>query len=99
MSVEHSAAQEAANHVFFFLGPRINIFVDRQGTGADVIRDTPQTPSMLRVVLIMHGTDVRRRFHNGLEDVDVVVRGDALQSRRSPLEPHASVDVLARQRP
>ena len=98
VAVEDGAAQQPADHVALLLVARIDVFVDGERAGADVVGDAPQPAAGFLGRLIADAADLAGRLDQRAEDVDVEVRVDALQHRGRPLQAHARVDVLARQR-
>ena len=98
VAVEHRAAQQPADDVALLLVAGIDVFVDGERAGADVVGDAAQAAAVLVGRIVPHAADLAGRLDQRAEDVDVEVRLDALQHRGRPLQAHAGVDVLARQR-
>ena len=100
-AVKDGAAQQAANDVFLFFRTRIDVFVNGKRTGANVIRNAAQAAAVF--VLKVDGVIfLRADFCGGLDEraqrIDMEVRFYALQDGRNALEPHAGVDIFARER-
>ena len=100
-AVENRATEQAANDVFFFFRARVDVFVNRERAGADMVGDAAQTAAVfVRQILIVVflRADFRRRVDQRTKRVDVEVRFDALQNGRNAFEAHPGVDVFARER-
>ena len=97
-SVEHGAAQEPLDDVLFLVRAGVDVLVDSERAGADMIGDAAQAASVFAFRFVGHRTDLADRLDQRAEDVDVVVGRDALQDGGRALQAHAGVDVLAGQR-
>ena len=98
--VENRAAQKPANDVFLFFVPRVDVLVNGEGTGANVVGDTAQTAAVLVgqvVLVVLPAADFGGRQNQRLEDIDMEVRRDSLKRRGRTLQPHAGIDVFARE--
>ena len=98
VAVQDRAAQQPADDVALLLVAGIDVFVDGERAGADVVGDAAQAAAVLVGRIVADAADLAGRLDQRAEDVDVEVRLDALQHRGRPLQAHARVDVLARQR-
>ena len=98
VAVQHRPAQQPADHVALLLVAGIDVLVDGEGAGADVVGDAAQAAAVLVGRIVADAADLARRLDQRPEDVDVEVGLDALQHGGRPLQAHARVDVLARQR-
>ena len=98
VAVQHGAAEQPADDVALFLVAGMDVFVDGEGAGADVIGDAAQAAAGLGGRIVARMADFAGGLDQRPEDVDVEIRLHALQDGRRPLEAHAGVDVLAGQR-
>src|SRR5438045_2798351 len=94
MPVEDGATEEALDDVLFFVGTRVDVFVNGEGAGADVVGDAAEPAAVVGFVFVLDTADFGGREDDRKEDVDVVVRGDALERGGGALEAHAGVDVF-----
>ena len=100
-SVENGAAQKAADDVLFLLVAGIDVFMNREGARADMVGDPAQTAAVfVRQILIVvfHAADLAGGEDERFQNVDMEVRRDPLERGGGPFEPHAGIDVLARER-
>jgi len=98
-AVEHRASQEPLDDVLFLVRARIDVLVHGKRTGPHVVGDPAEPPPVFARRIVLDAADLAGRLDQRPQDVDVVVRLDALHHRSRPLQAHARVDVLARQRP
>ena len=99
MPIENGPPQEPLHDILLFVRAGIHILMHRKRARPHVIRDPPQPPPIIGLVLILLPTHFRRRPHDRQNAVDMVIRRHALQCRRASLEPHPRIDILRRQRP
>ena len=82
MAVQHGAAQKPADDVALLLVAGIDVFVDGERPGAEVVGDAAQAAAVFIVRIVADAADFACRFDQRPEDVDVEVRLDALQEPR-----------------
>ena len=66
--------------------------------GPDVVGDAAEAAAVVAGGVVLRAADFAGSFDEGAEDVDVVIGINPLHHAGNPLQPHAGVDVLARQR-
>ena len=94
----HRAAQQPAQHVAATLVAGRHAVGDQHHRAADVVGDDPEPDVVLPVVAVPLAGQLLGLLDDGVHHVDLVHVVDALQQVRHPLQAHARVDVLLRQR-
>ena len=100
-AVENRATEQTTNDVFFLFRTGIDVFVNREGAGANMVGDATQTTTVfIRQVdgVVFLRADFRGGLDERTERIDVEVRLDALQHGRHAFKSHTRVDILARER-
>ncbi len=94
----HRPADDAPEYVAaFFIGGE-HAVIDQECRGARVVSDYLQRHVGLTGGSVSHPCRIRHLIDESPEVVRLEIVSHALQDRRQPLEPEASVYVLARQR-
>ncbi len=99
MAVEDGSAEQSLDDVLLLVRPGVDVFVDGERAGPNMIGDPPRAAAVLARRIVFPPADFRRGLDQRAEDVDVEVRLHALENGGRALQAHAGVDVLARQRP
>ena len=60
---DNSPSQQATDHVFLLVRPRVNIFMDGENAGTDMITYPSQPAPPFFFPVIRRGTDLCSRFH------------------------------------
>ena len=97
-AVQHGPTQQPFDDVLLLVRPGIDVLMHGERAGADMVGNTTQAAARFALGIVLHVANFTGRLDQRAQDVDVVVRLDALQHGRCAFEPHARVDVLARQR-
>ena len=97
VAVEHRSPQQSLDHIPGFLRPWVNVFMDREGAGTDVVGDAAQPATIVAFIVIFRTANLGFSLHDREQDIDVEVGRYALEDARGPLQPHPGIDVLARQ--
>ena len=92
-------AQQPAQHVTAPLVAGGDSVGDQHHRAADVVGDHPQPDVVVVGVAVRAPAEVAGPLDHGVHHVDLVHVVDALEQVRHPLETHAGVDVLLRERP
>ena len=96
--VADGAAQQPPQHVAAALVRRLHSVLDQHDRGADVVGDDAQRDVVALVPAVLLLGELGRLLQDLVGGVDLVDVVDALQDGRHPLQAHAGVDVLERER-